>query len=131
MRRNGLQRLPTSPRFPIQLAELAKLSKVQFKHEERSKIKTLENLFGINKKDKEKRKGVNMTGWNGMVWKEGDICKTLRVITDAGIIFNYGDKVKILKTIPAQPGHPYHGYIVYSLLSGRNEELREEELELC
>lgn len=66
-----------------------------------------------------------------MVWKEGDMCKTLRVIIDGRTVFNYGDKVRILKAIPAQPGHPYNGYVVYSSLTGRNVELREEELEPC
>lgn len=64
-----------------------------------------------------------------LVYQEGETCKTLRVIIDGTMVFNYGDTVKILRAIPAQPGHPYNGYVVYSSLTGRMVELREGELE--
>lgn len=64
-----------------------------------------------------------------LVYKEGETCRTLRVIIDGTTVFNYGDEVQILRAIPAQPGHPYNGYVVYSSLTGRVVELREAELE--
>ena len=76
-----------------------------------------DKLFGGKKKDQ----GL-------MVFREGEECKTLAVIIDGRTIFNHGDEVRILRAMPARPGHPYNGYIVYSPLIRSRVELREEEL---